>query len=95
MSQSTIPINSKLIDSLAQIILSLTEEEREFLEQKIKPLSITETQSKLEILQHDILLGVNQIQNGDYVEYDDLSLSKLLESIKTRGSQKLNWELSQ
>jgi hypothetical protein len=87
MSQSTVPINSKLIDSLAQIILSLSEEEREFLEEKIKPLSTSETQSNLEILQHDILLGVNQIENGDYSEYDDLSLPNLLESIKTRGSQ--------
>jgi hypothetical protein len=87
MSQDTVPVNSKLIDSLAQIILSLTEEEREFLEQKIKPLSISEAQSKLEILQHDILLGVNQIQSGDYSEYDDLSLLNLLESIKTRASQ--------
>jgi hypothetical protein len=95
MSQSTVPINSKLINSLAQIILSFTEEEREFLEEKIKPLSTSETQSKLEILQHDILLGVNQIQNGDYSEYDDLSLPSLLESIKTRGSQKLNRELPQ
>jgi len=87
MSQSTVPINSKLIDSLAQIILSLSEEEREFLEEKIKPLSTSEPQSKLEILQNDILLGVNQIQHGDYSEYDDLSLPNLLESIKTRGSQ--------
>lgn len=94
MTQSTVPINSKLINSLAQIILSLTEEERAFLDLKIKPLFINDTQDKLEALQHDILLGVNQIQNGDYSEYDDSSLPNLLESIKTRGSQKLNLELT-
>jgi hypothetical protein len=36
MSQSIAPINRKLIDSLAQIILSLTDDERQLLDQKIQ-----------------------------------------------------------
>ncbi len=35
MSQSATQINAKLVDSLARIILSLTDEERQLLEQKI------------------------------------------------------------
>jgi hypothetical protein len=35
MSQSSGQINAKLIDSLARIILSLTDEERQLLDQKI------------------------------------------------------------
>jgi len=51
------------------------------LEQKIKPSSSNEIETKFETLQHDINLGINQIQNGDYTEYDDLSLPNLLETI--------------
>ena len=36
MSQPSTSINTKLVDSLAQIILSLTDEERQLLEQKIQ-----------------------------------------------------------
>jgi protein-tyrosine-phosphatase len=35
MSQSATQVNAKLVDSLARIILSLTDEERQLLEQKI------------------------------------------------------------
>jgi hypothetical protein len=92
MSQTSTSINSKLIDSLAQIILSLTKEERNSLEQKIKPSSSNEIETKFETLQHDINLGINQIQNGDYTEYDDLSLPNLLETIKIRGNDQLGQE---
>jgi hypothetical protein len=46
MSYSAASINAKLIDTLAQIILSLTDEERQLLEQKIQssPLSNEELQ---------------------------------------------------
>ncbi len=37
MSQSITQVKAKLIDSLAQIILSLTDEERQLLEQKVHP----------------------------------------------------------
>lgn len=45
MSQSITQVNTKLIDSLAQIILSLTDEERQLLEQKIH----TQEQSKVNL----------------------------------------------
>jgi hypothetical protein len=45
MSQSITQVNTKLIDSLAQIILSLTHEERQLLEQKIH----TQEQSKVNL----------------------------------------------
>jgi len=92
MSQTNTSINSKLIDSLAQIILSLTKEERNSLEQKIKPSSSNEIETKFETLQYDINLGISQIQNGDYTEYDDLSLPNLLETIKIRGNDRLGQE---
>jgi hypothetical protein len=37
MTSSTPSINTKLVDSLAQVILSLTDEERQLLDQKIQP----------------------------------------------------------
>ena len=97
MSQTTNSINAKLIDSLAQIILSLTEEEQQILAQKIqyRSLSGEELQKKREALQGDIVLGVEQLQNGDYAEYDDSTLPNLLETIKIRGKQRLQEEQSQ
>jgi hypothetical protein len=46
MTSSTPSINTKLVDSLAQVILSLTDEERQLLDQKIQPTrSSTSTSS--------------------------------------------------
>lgn len=47
---------------------------------------------KLEALQRDIALGVEQLENGQYREYDDESLPSLLQTIKERGRRKLNQE---
>jgi len=45
---------------------------------------------KLEALKRDIALGVEQLENGEYSEYDDESLPNLLQSIKERGRHRLN-----
>ncbi|MFB2895555.1 hypothetical protein ACE1CI_21830 [Aerosakkonemataceae cyanobacterium BLCC-F50] len=97
MSQTTNSINTKLIDSLAQIILSLTDEEQQLLAQKIQypSLSNEELQNKREVLQRDIALGVKQLKNGEYTEYDDSTLPNLLDNIKMRGKQRLQQEQSQ
>lgn len=90
-------INARLIDSLAQIILSLPDEERQLLAQKIQypSLSNEELQSKWESLQHDVALGMEQLKNGEYAEYDDSSLPNLIETIQMRGKQRLQQERSQ
>lgn len=94
MTQPSASVNVKLIESLAQIIFSLNEKERELLEAKIKhPASNQEIKSHKEALQQDINLGVEQLKNGNYIEYDDSSLPGLLENIKMRGKQKLKEEL--
>ncbi|XWK88641.1 MAG: hypothetical protein U7127_00835 [Phormidium sp.] len=97
MSQNTTSINTKLIDSLAQIILSLTDEEQQLLAQKIQnpSLSSEELQKKREPLQHDIALGVEELKNGEYAEYVDSTLPNLLDNIKMRGKQRLQQEQSQ
>lgn len=94
MSQSTTPINSKLIDSLAQIILSLTTEERQLLEQKIQHSQLSEEELKIkqQALQQDIAIGAEQLRGGDYTEYDDASLPSLLDTIRTRGKLRLQQE---
>lgn len=91
MSQSAASINIKLIDSLAQIILSLTDDERQLLAQKVQHplLSNEERQRNLEALQRDLEIGAEQLKNGFYTEYDDSSLPSLLETIKLRGKQRL------
>jgi hypothetical protein len=77
-------INTKLIDSLTQIILSLTEEERSLLGVKVQHpnLSEPELQAKYADLQRDIAIGIEQMQRGEYTEYDDESLPGLLETIR-------------
>jgi hypothetical protein len=97
MSQPAASINVKLIDSLAQIILSLTDEERQLLAQKIQHplLADEELQRKWEALQNDIALGAEQLKNGDYTEYNDSSLPNLFENIKRRGKQRLGQEPAQ
>lgn len=94
MSHNTPSINTKLIDSLAQIVLSLTDDERKILAQKIQYplLSSEELQRKRETLQKDIALGAEQLKNGRYIEYDDFLLGNLLETIKMRGKQSLEIE---
>jgi spore germination protein YaaH len=96
MSQATALINTKLIESLAQIILSLTEEERQALSQKIQHTALLNEEIKRQrkALICDINLGIEQLKNSDYTEYDDSSLPALLETIKMRGKQRLQQELS-
>lgn len=97
MSQTNASINVKLIESLAQIILSLTDEERQILGQKVQypSLSGEQLQNKREVLQRDIAIGMEQLKNGEYAEYDDSTLPNLLETIKMRGKQRLEQEKSE
>jgi hypothetical protein len=97
MTQPIALINAKLIDSIAQIILSLTDEERQLLAQKIQysSLSSEEIQRKWEALQSEITLGAEQLKSGDYTEYDDCSLPNLLKTVKSRGQQRLQPEQAQ
>ncbi|MBF1990107.1 type II toxin-antitoxin system Phd/YefM family antitoxin [Fischerella thermalis] len=46
-------------------------------------------QMKLEALHRDIAIAAEQLKHGEYTEYDDESLSNLLENIKARGQSKL------
>jgi len=91
MSQTASLINARLIDSLAQIILSLPDQERQLLAQKIQypSLSNEELQKKWESLQDDIFLGIEQLKNSEFTEYDDSSLPSLLETIQIRGKLRL------
>ncbi len=91
MSQPTTSVNTKLIDSLAQIILSLSEEERQILTHKIQhpELSENELKHRQKMLQDEINLGRKQLENGQYMEYDEDSLPSLLDTIRMRGKKRL------
>ncbi len=58
--------------------------------QRLETLETEVHKLKLEALQRDIALGVEQLQNGQFREYDDESLPSLLQTIKERGQRKLN-----
>jgi prevent-host-death family protein len=44
---------------------------------------------KQEALRQEISLGVEQIENGDYSEYDDQSLPSFLKTIQAKGQHRL------
>ncbi|MCU0569535.1 MAG: hypothetical protein MUF49_23535 [Oculatellaceae cyanobacterium Prado106] len=90
------PIHTKLIDSLASIILSLTEEEQSLLKQKIQQsqhantqhysdAELQQQQEFLQSLQQEIAIGIEQLSNGEYQKYDDSTLPNLLQAIKSRS----------
>jgi hypothetical protein len=87
-------INTQLIDTLTQIILALTEEERHILIHKLLTPNQTSdtTKADRETLKQEIAIGVEQLQAGEYTEYDDISLPNLFLTIKQRGQQRLQQE---
>jgi hypothetical protein len=93
MTEAT-TINTQLIDTLTQIILALTEEERHILIHKlITPNQTSDTtKTDRETLKQEIAIGAGQLQAGQYTEYDDNSLPTLLLTIKQRGQQRLQQE---
>lgn len=44
---------------------------------------------KLETLRREIAIGIKQIENGQYTEYDEESLPAFFEDIKARGRKRL------
>ncbi len=48
-----------------------------------------EMKLKQEMLQQEISIGVEQVKQGAYTEYDDESLPTLLEKIKANGRKRL------
>lgn len=97
MNQPIPTINTRLLDSLAQIILSLSQEEYQILIEKIQPSRLTEHQKQQNIasLKQDIAAGIQQLQNGEYTEYDENTLPSLLTSIKARGRERLQGEAAE
>ena len=87
MSQSVAPVNSKLVNSLVQIIVTLTHDERRLLAQRLDQLANLDAadQDKYQTLQSDIVIGLEQLKNGEFTEYDEASSPRLIEAIKLRG----------
>jgi hypothetical protein len=85
MNQPISTINTRLLDSLTQIILSLSQEEYQILVEKIQHSRLTEKQKtqNIESLKQDIAAGIQQLQNGEYTEYDENNLSTLITSINS------------
>jgi hypothetical protein len=82
----SMPVNSVLIDTLTQIILSLNERERQLLLHQLQDPNPLDLQS----LQHKIEIGSQQLQNGEYIEYTDETLPELLDKIRSRGQDRLS-----
>jgi hypothetical protein len=80
------PVNSVLIETLTQIILSLNEQERQLLLHQLRDPNPTDPQS----LQQKIAIGAQQLLAGEYTEYTDETLPELLDKIRARGQNRLN-----
>jgi hypothetical protein len=79
------PINSDLVETLTQVILSLNEQERQLLLHQLQDPNPTDTQS----LQQKISIGAQQLLDGDYTEYTDETLPELMSKIRSRGQKRL------
>jgi prevent-host-death family protein len=77
------------VNGRAEIVIQDASSFQEMM-QRLETLETEVHKLKLEGLQRDIALGVEQLQNGQFREYDDESLPSLLETIKERGQRKLN-----
>jgi hypothetical protein len=82
----SMPVNSALVDTLTQIILSLNEQEREILLHQLQDPHPSDPQS----LQQKIEMGAQQLQNGEYTQYTDETLPELLSKIRSRGQARLS-----
>ena len=47
---------------------------------------------KLDALREDVQVGLDQLERGEYTDYDDDGLKGLAESIKARGRERLKAE---
>ena len=92
----TATVNTRLINTLTQIILTLTDEERDILLHQLldSNLSSESFDTQQEILKQETALGIQQLQAGQYTEYNDDSLPELFRDITQRGRQRLNQERS-
>ena len=82
----SMPVNSALIDTLTQIILSLNEQERQLLLHQLQDPNLNDLQS----LQQKLEIGAQQLQNGEYTDYTDETLPELLGKIRSRGQNRLS-----
>ncbi len=82
----SMPVNSVLIDTLTQIILSLNEQERQLLLHQLQDPNLNDLQS----LQQKLEIAAQQLKNGEYTDYTDETLPKLLGKIRSRGQSRLS-----
>lgn len=87
MTQPT--INTQLIDSLVQSILSLSDPEIELFITQLNTAIPTATHQTdpYQMLKQEIELGLKQLRSGQYRTYTSDTLPNLLNDIKRRGQQ--------
>jgi hypothetical protein len=56
---------------------------------KLEPVEEELKMLKLETLRREIAVGIGQLENGQYIEYDEESLPTFFEDIKARGRKRL------
>jgi hypothetical protein len=79
-------INTDLIETLTQIILSLTEQERQILLLQLQDPNPDDRQP----LSEKIAIAAEQLRTGEYTEYTDATLPTLFDTIRSRGQQRLD-----
>jgi prevent-host-death family protein len=60
------------------------------MQNRIQSLEAELRATKLQALKQDLALGAQQIQQGDYIEYDDASTASLASKIKEQGRRRLD-----
>jgi hypothetical protein len=80
------PINSDLVETLTQVILSLNEQERQLLLHQLQDPKPTDAHA----LGASIAIGAKQLLDGEYTDYTDETLPELMSKIRSRGQKRLS-----
>lgn len=75
------------VNGEAELVVQSAKAYQELLD-RIRQIEEELKRAKLEALQSAIATGVEQIERGEYVEYDEESLTTLSKDIKARGRRK-------
>jgi hypothetical protein len=79
-------INTELVETLTQIIFSLTEKERQLLLCQFQDPDPGNQQTLVE----QLTVASEQMRSGEFNEYTDATLPSLLDKIRERGQQRLD-----
>ncbi|WP_413199738.1 type II toxin-antitoxin system prevent-host-death family antitoxin, partial [Nostoc piscinale] len=76
------------VNGKAEVVVQEAQAFQEMIDQ-LEQMETELKKFKLEALKREIAIGIEQLENGEYTEYDEDSISTLFGEIAARGRKKL------